>query len=505
MPSPPAAADASSSSITTTTTPPTSDSVTALDYINSQLQLESEAREALPYSFDACTRPLGVLRQSLYACKTCTSRTPSTPPPFGWLNDHAGGGGAALCYSCSISCHGDHELVEIFEKRGFRCDCGTLRVPGVACKIRKEIDAEAEDERLYGQNFWGRFCICEAVYEPEKEDGVMHQCLLGDVCQEDWFHDTCMVGREPPAYVKEQKKKEKEEAELSGEESVNGTKDMNGKLPAGTGEEAATTSVAEKEKDSTHTKGFATVADENREEDEEEEEEDDDDRAKRLGFPEDYANVICWKCLEANPWLKQLASYPKFFALERKGAVSEQEATTTVAIGCSPPKTEASQPEPQHGHKRKASDPSEEGSSSSSTKRARAEDLKVETTVTCTLPSPSPLPTVFSLLLPKAFRKALCHCPSCFQHLRAFPILREKEEAHEPQVSRSASPTGSIFEEGERALNGMDRVRAIEGVLAYNQLKDRVKAFLEPFAKSGKVVGAEDVAAYFEGLKEERK
>jgi len=376
-------------------------------------------------------------------------------------------------------------------------------VPGVECKVRKECDVQIEGERGYGQNFWGRFCTCEAIYEPEKEEGVMNQCLLGDFCQEDWFHDTCLVGREPPEYVKEQKRKE---AEARGEREE--TKGVNGKLPTATDGEAATTSVAEKGKGIATTDGLAAVMSDHGE-GEEEEEDVDNKRAKDLGFPEDFGNMICWKCLDANPWLKQLASYPEFFALGRKGAGSQKEETTTVAIGVSPPKPEAeSNPESQHGQKRKASDDQKkESDDGTSTKRVRAEDAKAETTaptptIACTLPGPAPLPSRFSLLLPTSFRATLCHCPSCFQNLRTFPILLEEEESHQPEVSRSASPTGSILEEGERALNNMDRVRAIEGVLAYNKLKDRIKAFLEPFAKSGKVVGADDVAAYFEELKE---
>jgi E3 ubiquitin-protein ligase UBR7 len=47
----------------------------------------------------------------------------------------------------------------------------------------------------------------------------------------------------------------------------------------------------------------------------------------------------------------------------------------------------------------------------------------------------------------------------------------------------------------------MDRVRAIEGVMAYNHVKDKVKAFLQPFAESGQPVGAEEIRAYFAKLR----
>lgn len=37
--------------------------------------------------------------------------------------------------------------------------------------------------------------------------------------------------------------------------------------------------------------------------------------------------------------------------------------------------------------------------------------------------------------------------------------------------------------------------------MVYNHLRDKVKSFLQPFAESGKAVGAEDIKAYFETLR----
>ena len=37
--------------------------------------------------------------------------------------------------------------------------------------------------------------------------------------------------------------------------------------------------------------------------------------------------------------------------------------------------------------------------------------------------------------------------------------------------------------------------------MVYNHLKDKVKSFLQPFAESGKAVGADDIKAYFEKLR----
>lgn len=46
-----------------------------------------------------------------------------------------------------------------------------------------------------------------------------------------------------------------------------------------------------------------------------------------------------------------------------------------------------------------------------------------------------------------------------------------------------------------------DKSAILEGAMVYAHLKDKVKAFLQPFAESGQVVGAEDIKAYFEKLR----
>jgi len=86
--------------------------LTLQEYISRERQLEIEAYETLPGKFDECTYNQGYINQSVLICRSCVKKD---------------GNVAGVCYGCSISCHTKCELVELFVKRSFRCDCGNSR------------------------------------------------------------------------------------------------------------------------------------------------------------------------------------------------------------------------------------------------------------------------------------------------------------------------------------------------------------------------------------------
>lgn len=140
---------------------------TLVSLLQDQKTLVEAAALALPHKFDKCTYQLGSLKQAVYLCITCAV-------PRG------------LCQACSISCHGDHEQIELFPKRNFRCDCPTKALTAL-CKLSQE---EGQNEKQpmnisnkYGQNFEGagRFCRCHSLYDAEREREVMVQCLACEV------------------------------------------------------------------------------------------------------------------------------------------------------------------------------------------------------------------------------------------------------------------------------------------------------------------------------------
>ena len=461
---------------------------TAADYISSQLQLEADAREALPYQFDTCTKPLGPLKQSVFACLTCT------PPPASKYQQHTPAG---VCYSCSISCHGEHNLVELFSKRDFVCDCGTTRLANSAtpCNLRLNsetgikggvVGEEARVGNKYNQNYEGKFCGCGEEYDPEKEKGTMFQCLgLGTVeeggCGEDWWHPECLIGVP------------RQQLQLKPEENTNGT------LASVKEEDEA----GEAQAVQNGTTGHADNVDE---------------APLPDGFPgeDDFDHLICYKCVDAFPWIKQYAGTTGFLpAVPSKPVAIPETVKDETIIETVLPATDS--------NKRKAEDDIE--SDGQNLKKLKSETEIIGTpdqpapTNGHTVPKHETLPAApsvsISLFLNEGFRDNFCRCADCFPRLSKHPQLLEEEEAYEPPMSesdgeqqddaRSAAGrsvhSGSLLERGEAALSSMDRVRAIEGVMAYNHVKDKVKAFLAPFAESGQAVGAEDIKAYFAKLR----
>ncbi|RLU21895.1 hypothetical protein DMN91_006272 [Ooceraea biroi] len=144
-------------------------SVTMLDVLQEENQLEEDAYAVLGASDDQnCTYSKGYIRQALYACKTCCcNKIP-----------------AAVCLACSFHCHEGHELVELYTKRHFRCDCGNSKFDGKECNLDK-LKAATNTENKYNQNFYGVYCTCARPYpDPEGDEDDMLQCII---C-EDWYH-----------------------------------------------------------------------------------------------------------------------------------------------------------------------------------------------------------------------------------------------------------------------------------------------------------------------------
>ncbi|XP_039036412.1 putative E3 ubiquitin-protein ligase UBR7 [Hibiscus syriacus] len=119
---------------------------------------------------DECTYSKGYMkRQAIFSCLTCTPE-----------------GNAGICTACCLSCHDGHEVLELWTKRNFRCDCGNSKFGEFSCKLSPNKDVE-NTENSYNHNFKGLYCTCNRPYpDPDLEEQVeMIQCCM---C-EDWFHE----------------------------------------------------------------------------------------------------------------------------------------------------------------------------------------------------------------------------------------------------------------------------------------------------------------------------
>lgn len=134
------------------------------------LDLVEQTEAVLGGSDDTiCTYSMGyVKRQALYSCLTCNK---SENNPIG------------ICLGCSLRCHSTCELIELYTKRKFRCDCGLKG--GLECQL-DPLKIEGNDDNKYNQNFSGLYCSCKRPY-PDPEDEIPDEMIQCIVC-EDWLH-----------------------------------------------------------------------------------------------------------------------------------------------------------------------------------------------------------------------------------------------------------------------------------------------------------------------------
>lgn len=460
------------------------ESVTAVDYINSQLELERQARELMPYSSDECTYEKGELRQPVFACLDCSK---ASNQPVG------------VCYSCSIQCHLTHEIVELFTKRNFVCDCGTTRMEGVrngSCKLRLRpktsenepttfkprsgsvsslssrprlgsslslsgIELPPEDipslSNNYNQNFKGVFCNCHKPYNPL--DGNMIQCYFGFVCGEDWYHEECILGYK------------------QGRFNTSSGKNLIEDLPHPE-DDAETEQKTKIENKANENDDF------------------DETQSKVPHFPnlDSFDSFICWKCVEKFPHIFKQLDIPdivltKLPFIEGVKSVEEWKSAFETFANNSSPKTDIDLATvDEKSHKRKLQE------QESSNKRLNHE-----------------IP--YSVFLKPGFRDHLAQLSSTTLDSKLSQFLKHNEylykddpvyEPPEDDDDENSSSTGSLLELGADALLSLPPEQAIEGLHAYNKIREKLKDFFKPFAEQGELVTEEKVREFFDQVKNDK-
>ncbi|KAF9063015.1 hypothetical protein BDP27DRAFT_1385048 [Rhodocollybia butyracea] len=427
---------------------------TLAEYIASQDNLVQEASLALPHQFSQCTYPLGPLRQAVYLCLTC-------PEARG------------VCAACSIACHTEHEQIELcavcfyttlfslfnilrFPKRKFRCDCPTEAIE-YPCSLHSTSEPINETNR-YGQNFQALFCRCQKPYDAGTEKETMIQCLA---C-EDWFHESCCNLREKPPIDTPPENKDQKELDEPSEDVTS---------------EAST------------------------------------DLPPPLIGPDDYDAFVCGSCVLKIPILQKYAgtfgclmvirdepdSSWKTYQGKSSSPVVDASESSTVSAGnkrsLSPTATH-----PITLKKPRLSPPSPSNQCLAPEPNTAARKVITDLISTDTI---SFSIGAGDLFLTEGFRDRWCRCSSCIPELEAYPYLLTEEETYELEDDPDSGL--SLEELGMRALAKLPRERAIDGIHAFNSMRDDLVKYLRPFAQEGKVVKEADVRGFFDNMLEEKK
>ncbi|KAK5643216.1 hypothetical protein RI129_007061 [Pyrocoelia pectoralis] len=150
--------------------------VTLGEVLQKEQQMIDDANAVLGAIDDKkCSYSEGYMkRQALYSCLTCIPEARSDMKKA-----------AGVCLGCCYHCHEGHELVELYTKRNFRCDCGNAKFPNKPCKL-ETTKTDGNEFNEYNQNFCGKYCNCNRPY-PDPDDSVEDEMIQCIIC-EDWFH-----------------------------------------------------------------------------------------------------------------------------------------------------------------------------------------------------------------------------------------------------------------------------------------------------------------------------
>lgn len=217
-------------------------------------------------------------------------------------------------------------------------------------------------------------------------------------------------------------------------------------------------------------------------------EEEDDADVLPPGFPQedDFETFICYKCVEAQPWIRRYAGSAGFLPAVYK-QVDQKESTQERALSellekdtssnarqdqedsekldsSEAPHAQSLAEPPAASKKRKVEDDFEDSSEGI----AEQKRAKTDANDRCHYDTLSePLPGKLSLFLKEDFRDHMCRCPKYYPTLSKHPQLLEEEESYQPPLSEAGDEdnrsggTGSLLDRGEAALSNVDRVRAI--------------------------------------------
>lgn len=402
--------------------------ITALDYLIKQEKLEQEAKEVYSKKFDKCTYDLGYIKQQVYICMTCTDNN------------------AGFCYSCSIACHSQHDVRELFSKRNFRCDCGNSKFPGKCC-LKDKSDSINEKNR-YNHNFAGRFCWCNKVYDPD-EDELMFQC---NICEE-WFHAGCIT-------------KEKDKLSETFDDYI--CRDCVDKY-----------NFIKKYKFMKNV-FFLPYKSEN------------NNQYNNENIKRKFEEVETKNNLNNNNLNKKIKKEDNTGEIENKEINIEPKSENKEQNAILQSNTNNIRNEIQSDinfNNIVDDDKDEDNDCLLSLGSVNESDLHQKYDVFCN----------------DKFNTIFCKCNRCKEMYKKLNIdfLIEDDLTYEPEEDDDLD--GTLFERGVKVLNHASRVPLIECISGYNKLKDKLTDYFKEFAEQKKVVTDEDIKYFFDNLQYQKK
>ena len=83
-------------------------------------------------------------------------------------------------------------------------------------------------------------------------------------------------------------------------------------------------------------------------------------------------------------------------------------------------------------------------------------------------------------------------------------FLTDETDTVHHYESQAKTDTKDTMEHGMEALSKMDRIKQVEAIHSYNNMKQNLMEYLSKFADNKKVVREEDIKEFFETMKNKK-
>lgn len=418
---------------------------------------------------------------------------------------------AGVCLACSYSCHEGHEMVELYTKRTFRCDCGTAKILAVRCRL-DEVKLDQNDKNQYNQNFSGLYCVCHRPY-PDPEDPIDDEMIQCIVC-EDWYHcrhlDTLVPNMNEftemvcggcmdlhPFLHNYDKFTVKADVETS---SADLTIVDVAEQPSAEVADVVTADIADEPADDVVDLPTAEVADVPSIDMGDKPSVDVADEASV-----DMAEEPSGDLSIAASTTEQLETVDK--AEEQLDAADKPPADEQLTDEINQCIMDIIEINKSNGENNETDGQASETDVEPAPKRQKldiAGDIRM---TTCKKPMAPTVKKTGATFWPHDWRLSLCDCYQCKtimqkEHVEFLFDLEDTVLAY--QEKGMAKVRDTEYNRDIRALSGMNRVQQINAITGYNKLKERLADFLKTFVTSKQVVTEDDINRFFRMMNNEK-